>query len=70
MAQLNLNTKTRKTGNEAFMLWTVNPSEEDVVMVMVITEGMAKVAMDVKVAMAIKLQPLMVLIFQTPAVHL
>ena len=37
MAQINLNTRMRKTGNEAFTLWTVNPSKVDVVVV--ITEG-------------------------------
>ena len=61
MAQLNLNTRMCETGNEAFMLWTVNPSEVDVVTV--IMEGMAMVAMDVKVAMAINLPPLMVSLF-------
>ena len=50
------------------MLWTVDPSEEDVVVV--ITEGMAEVAMDVMVAVVINLQQLMVLTFQTPAIHL
>ena len=54
MAQLNLNTKMRKAGNEAFMLWTVDPSKVD--MVTVITEGMAMVALDIKMAMAINLQ--------------
>jgi hypothetical protein len=58
----------RETGSEAFMLWTVDPSEVDVVVV--VTEGVAAVAVDVKVAMAINLQPLMVLIFRTPAVPL
>ena len=53
MAQLNLNTRMRKTGNEAFMLWTVDPSKVD--MVMVITEGMAMVAVDVKVAIVTNL---------------
>ena len=51
------------------MLWTVDPSSK-ADMVMVITEGMAEVAMDIMVAMVINLQPLMVLTFQTPAVHL
>ena len=50
------------------MLWTVNPSEAD--MVMVITEGMAEVAMDVMVAMETNRQLLMALTFQTPAIHL
>jgi hypothetical protein len=68
MAQLNLNTRMRETGSEAFMLWTVDPSEVDVVVV--VTEGVAAVAVDVKVAIAINLQPLMVLIFQTPTVPL
>ena len=68
MAQLNLNTRTRETENKAFMLWTVDPSEADVVVV--ITEGVAKVAVDVMVAVVINLQPLMVLTFQTPAVPL
>jgi hypothetical protein len=68
MAQLNLNTRMRETGSEAFMLWTVDPSEVDVVVV--VTEGVAAVAVDVKVAVAINLQPLMVLIFQTPTVPL
>jgi hypothetical protein len=68
MAQLNLNTRMRETGSEAFMLWTVDPSEVDVVVV--VTEGVAAVAVDVKVAVAINLQPLMVLIFRTPAVPL
>jgi hypothetical protein len=68
MAQLNLNTRMRETGSEAFMLWTVDPSEVDVVVV--VTEGVAAVAVDVKVAVAIKLQPLMVLIFRTPAILL
>jgi hypothetical protein len=76
MAQLNLNTRMRETGSEAFMLWTVDPSEVDVVVVVtedvvvVVTEGVAAVAVDVKVAVAINLQPLMVLIFRTPAVLL
>ena len=56
MAQFNLNTKMRETGNEAFMLWTVDPGEVDVVMV--ITEGMATVAEDVKVAVMTNQQPL------------
>jgi hypothetical protein len=68
MAQLNLNTRMRETGSEAFMLWTVDPSEVDVVVV--VTEGVAAVAVDVKVAVAINLQPLMVLIFRTPAILL
>ena len=68
MAQLNLNTRMRGTENEAFMLWTVDPSEAD--MVMVIMEGMAEVAMDIMVAMETNQQLLMVLTFQTPAVHL
>jgi hypothetical protein len=68
MAQLNLNTRMRETGSEAFMLWTVDPSEADVVVV--VTEGVAAVAVDVKVAVAINLQPLMVLIFRTPTVPL
>ena len=68
MAQLNLNIRMCGTGSEAFMLWTVDPSE--VGMVVVITEGMAEVAVDVMVAVVIKLQPLMVLTFQTPAIHL
>ena len=50
------------------MLWTVNPSEVDIVMA--VMEDMAVVAVDIKVAMAINLQPLMVLISQTPAIHL
>ena len=50
------------------MLWTVDPSKADVVMV--VTEGVAKVAVDVMVAMVTNLQPLMVLTFQTPAVPL
>ena len=50
------------------MLWTVDPSEADVVVV--ITEGMAKVAVDVMVAVVTNLQPLMVLTFQTPAIPL
>ena len=58
----------RGTGSKAFTLWTVNPSVADVVVV--VTEGMAEVAVDVMVAMVINLQPLMVLTFQTPAVHL
>ena len=48
MAQLNLNTRMRGTENEAFMLWTVDPSEAD--MVVVIMEGVAEVAMDAMVA--------------------
>ena len=68
MAQLNLNTRMCETGNEAFMLWTVNPSEVDIVMV--ITEGEATMAMDVKVAIMTNLQPLMVLTFRIPAIHL
>jgi hypothetical protein len=68
MAQLNLNTRMRETGSEAFMLWTVDPSEVDVVVV--VTEGVAAVAVDVKVAVMINLQPLMVLIFRTPTVPL
>jgi hypothetical protein len=67
-AQLNLNTRMRETGSEAFMLWTVDPSEVDVVVV--VTEGVAAVAVDVEVTVAINLQPLMVLIFQTPTVPL
>jgi hypothetical protein len=58
----------RETGSEAFMLWTVDPSEVDVVVV--VTEGVAAVAVDVEVTVAINLQPLMVLIFQTPTVPL
>ena len=58
----------RGTGSEAFTLWTVDPSVADVVMV--ITEGVAEVAVDVMVAVVINLQPLMVLTFQTPAIHL
>ena len=50
------------------MLWTVDPSEADVVVVA--REGVAKVAMDVMVAMVTNLQPLMALTFQTPAVPL
>ena len=53
------------------MLWTVNPSEADEVVVD--TEGMAKVAMDVMVAveaMETNQQLLMALTFRTPAVHL
>ena len=50
------------------MLWTVNPSEADVVVV--ITEGMAKVAVDVMVAVETNQQLSMALTFQTPAVHL
>ena len=68
MAQLSLNIRMRGTGSEAFTLWTVDPSTADVVMV--ITEGMAKVAVDIMVAVVINLQPLMVLTFQTPAVPL
>ena len=68
MAQLSLNIKMRGTGSEAFTLWTVDPSEADVVVV--IMEGMAEVAVDVMVAVVINLQPLMVLTFQTPAIHL
>ena len=49
MAQLNLNIRMRGTENEVFMLWTVDPSEADVVVVN--TEGMAEVAVDVMVAM-------------------
>ena len=61
MAQLNLNTTMCETGNEAFMLWTVDPSEVDVVVV--IMEGVAMVVVYFKVAMVINLQPLTVLIF-------
>ena len=61
MAQLNLNTRMRETGNKAFMLWTVDPSEVDVVVV--IMEGVAMVVVYFKVAMVINLQPLTVLIF-------
>ena len=68
MAQLSLNIRTCRTRSEAFTLWTVDPSKADVVVV--ITEGVAEVAVDVMVAMVINLQPLMVLIFQTPAVPL
>ena len=71
MAQLNLNTRMRGTGNEAFMLWTVDPSEADVVVV--VTEGVAEVAVDVMVAVeAVETnqQLLMALTFQTPAIHL
>ena len=50
------------------MLWTVDPSKADVVVV--VTEGVAEVAVDVMVAMVINLQPLMVLTFQTQAIHL
>ena len=56
MAWLNLNTKTCETGNEAFTPWIANPSKVDMVMVAVISEGMAVVAMDIKAAMAINLQ--------------
>ena len=45
------------------MLWTVDPSKAD--MVVVITEGVAEVAMDIMVAVEINQQPLMVLTFQT-----
>ena len=45
------------------MLWTVDPSEVGVVMV--ITERMATVAKDVKVAIMTNLQPLMVLTSRT-----
>ena len=68
MAQRNLNTRTRGTENEAFMLWTADPSVVDVVMV--ITEGVAKEAMDIMVAMETNRQLLMALTFQTPAIHL
>ena len=68
MAQLSLNIRMRGTGSEAFMLWTVDPSAADVVVV--VTEGVAEVAVDAMVAVVINLQPLMVLTFQTPAVHL
>ena len=50
------------------MLWTVDPSKAD--MVVVITEGVAEVAMDIMVAVEINQQLLMVLTFQTPAIHL
>ena len=56
------------TENEAFMLWTVDPSMADVVMV--ITEGMAMVAVDIMVAVETNQQLLMALTFQTPAIHL
>ena len=68
MAQLSLNIKMRGTGNEAFMLWTVDPSMAD--MVMVIMEGVAEVAVDVMVAVETNQQLLMALTFQTPAIHL
>ena len=68
MAQHNLNTRMQGTENEAFMLWIVDPSMADVVMV--VTEGMAKVAVDVMVAMETDQQLLMALTFQTPAIHL
>ena len=69
MAQRNLNTRMRKTGNEAFMPWIANANKVD--MVVVVMEGVAAVAMDVKVAVVINLQQLMVLIFLTQqAVHL
>ena len=68
MAQLNLNIRMHETGSKAFTLWTVNPSKAGAVVV--ITEGVAEVAVDVMVAMVINPQPLMVLTFQTPAVHL
>ena len=68
MAQLSLNIIMRGTGSEAFMLWTVDPSKADVVVVT--TEGMAEVAVDVMVAVVTNLQPLMALTFQTPAVPL
>ena len=58
----------RGTGSEAFTLWTVDPSAAGVVVV--VTEGVAEVAVDVMVAVAINLQPLMVLTFQIPTVHL
>ena len=50
------------------MLWTVDPSEVD--MVMVVTEDVATVAEDVKVAVMTNQQSLMVLTFRTPAIHL
>ena len=50
------------------MLWTVDPSKAGAVVV--ITEGVAEVAMDIMVAVVINLQPLMVLTFQTPAICL
>ena len=50
------------------MLWTVNLSEVD--MVMVIMEDVATVAKDVKVAVMTNLQPLTGLTFQTLAIHL
>ena len=68
MAQLNLNTRMRETGNEAFMLWTVDPSKVD--LVVVVMEDVAMVAEDVKVAIMTNLQPLTVLTSQTPAIHL
>ena len=68
MAQLNLNIRMRGTENEEFTLWTVDPSKADVVVV--ITEGVAKVAMDVMVAMETNQQLSMELTFQTPAIHL
>ena len=68
MAQLNLNTRMQGTENEVFMLWTVHPSKAD--MVMVITEGVAEVAVDIMVAVETNQQLLMALTFQTPAVHL
>ena len=68
MAQLSSNIRMRGTGSKAFMLWTVDPSKVDVVMV--VMEGVAEVAVDVMVAVVTNLQPLMVLTFQTPAIHL
>ena len=50
------------------MLWTVDPSVADVVMV--VTEGVAEVAVDVMVAVETDRQLLMALTFQTPVVHL
>ena len=54
MAQLNLNTRMRETGNGEFTLWIANLNEVD--MVMVVMEGVATVAVDAKVAMVINLQ--------------
>ena len=50
------------------MLWTVDPSVADVVVV--VTEGVAEVAVDVMVAVETDQQLLMALTFQTPAIHL
>ena len=52
------------------MLWTADPSKVDMVMVVVVMEGMAKVAVDIMVAVETNQQLLMVLTSQTPAVHL